>query len=139
MPLGIWLIWDDSAAHVQCKHSVSVQEVMCPMSMLWGVAHPTFTSTVSSLSTQRSLITSPVYSEQTHYKLPTCVMYCRAIVLDFITLYRCFNVTSHSIITKEFLATCCQCPAENRSAHKGSYYSLSPGTAWGYAAPPDGR
>lgn len=44
-----------------------------------------------------------------------------------------FTLCNH----KGFLTTCCQCPAENRSAHHRSYYSLSSATAWGYTIVPD--
>lgn len=85
-------------------------------------------------------------------------MYCRTCIGFHSTIYRCFCLclfpTQRPCKTRQnpdscfqchftlynhkgFLATCCQCPAENRSAHHSSYYSLSPGTAWGYNIPPD--
>lgn len=53
-----------------------------------------------------------------------------------VQVFQChFTLHNH----KAFLATCYQHPAENRSAHHSSYYSLSPGTAWGYTILPGGK
>ena len=81
----------------------------------------------------------PLKSFQYHY-------FCPSICVSFLykeacktrhnpgSCFQChFTLYNH----KGFLVTRGQCPAENRSAHLSSYYSLSPGTAWGYTILPD--
>lgn len=107
------------------------------------------TSDQSSLTSSRKL---SIISFSDEYYITgllywnSILFWCSTICVSFPTQREC-NIRRHPDSCfqchftpnnhKGFLVTRCQCPAENRSAHHSSYYSLSPGTVWCYTILPD--